>query len=192
MIPRDAHYPEIDRDLSGLLRAESLELFGVAEASQDAAQAEAEYGQWIAAGHGGSMEYLKRHARMKYHADRVLPRCRSVIVVGMNYFQPTGPVVSGAGRVARYAWGRDYHNALGKRLKRVVRELRARYPDESFRAFVDSSPLSERFFAERAGVGFTAKNTLSISSAYGSWFFLGEILSTAAYSSSPAQKKHGL
>jgi len=188
MIPRDAHYPQIDRDLSELLRAESLELFGVAAALQDAAHEEAEYGEWIAAGRGGSMEYLKRHARMKYHADRVLPGCRSVIVVGMNYFQPTGPVVSGAGRVARYAWGRDYHNAFGKRLKRVVRKLRARHPAESFRAFVDSSPLSERFFAERAGVGFTAKNTLTISSAYGSWFFLGEILSTAAYPPSPAQE----
>ena len=80
--------------------------------------------------------------------------------------------------MARYAWGRDYHNALGKRLKHAARALRERFPHDEFRAFVDASPLSERFFAERAGVGYTARNTLTISSAYGSWFFLGEILTT--------------
>ncbi|MCK4516893.1 MAG: tRNA epoxyqueuosine(34) reductase QueG, partial [Spirochaetaceae bacterium] len=192
MIPRNAHHPEDTRELSELLRAESLGLFGVAEAQQETARAETEYSRWITAGHNGSMEYLNRHAEMKYHPARVLPGCRSVMVVAMNYFQPSGPAASGvgaesdSGRVARYAWGRDYHNALGKRLKRVVRELRLRHPDETFRSFVDSSPLSERFFAERAGIGFTAKNTLTASSAYGSWFFLGEILSTVEYPPTPA------
>jgi len=198
MIPRDEYYPEGTRELSELLRSESLELFGIAEAEQEAARVETEYGRWIRAGHNGSMEYLNRHAEMKYHPARVLPGCRSVIVVAMDYFQPPGSAASAvgaasnSGRIARYAWGRDYHNALGKRLTRVVRELRARHPGEEFRSFVDSSPLSERFFAERAGIGFTARNTLTVSRAYGSWFFLGEILSTVEYPPTPAQKElHG-
>ncbi len=194
MVPRDANYAESTRELSELLRAESLELFGVAKAEQESARAETEYSRWITAGHNGSMEYLNRHAEMKYHPARVLPGCRSVVVVAMNYFQPAGSAASGvgagsdSGRIARYAWGRDYHNALGKRLKRVVRELRLRHPGETFRSFVDSSPLSERFFAEQAGIGFTAKNTLTVSSTYGSWFFLGEILSTVEYPPTPAQE----
>ena len=197
MIPREAYYPEVTRPLSELLRSESLELFGVAGAvgeTDESNEAQSQYDQWIAAGHNGSMEYLSRHADMKYRPERVLAGCRSVIVVGMNYFQPagsTGGVPLSArgepvGRVARYAWGRDYHNALGKRLKRVVRKLRADNPGEEFRSFVDSSPLSGRFFASRAGIGFTAKNTLTISSAYGSWFFLGEILSTVEYPRTPS------
>ncbi|MEE8441968.1 MAG: tRNA epoxyqueuosine(34) reductase QueG [Spirochaetia bacterium] len=188
MIPREAHYPAVTRELSDLLHKESLELIGVAGSEQDAAHAEAEYGRWVTAGHNGSMGYLSRHAALKYHPARVLPDCRSVIVVGMNYYQPTGPAAetASAGRVARYAWGRDYHSALGKRLKRAARKLHERYPGEEFKAFVDSSPLSERFFAERAGVGFTAKNTLTISSSYGSWFFLGEIMTTVDYPPTPA------
>ncbi|MEE8441843.1 MAG: tRNA epoxyqueuosine(34) reductase QueG [Spirochaetia bacterium] len=188
MILRDAHCPAVTRELSDLLQRESLELIGVAGPEQETAHAEAEYGEWVTAGHNGSMEYLSRHAGLKYHPARVLPGCRSVIVVGMNYYQPMGPAAKAAptGRVARYAWGRDYHNALGKRLKRVVRRLRERHSREDFRSFVDSSPLSERFFAERAGIGFTAKNTLTISSCYGSWFFLGEIVTTIEYPPTPA------
>lgn len=194
MASRDANYTESTRELSELLRSESLALFGVAEAEQESVRAETEYRGWITAGHNGSMECLNRHAEMKYHPARVLPGCRSVIVVAMNYFQPSGSAAPGvgaesdSGRIARYAWGRDYHNALGKRLKRVVRELRLRQPGETFRSFVDSSPLSERFFAERAGIGFTAKNTLTVSSTYGSWFFLGEILSTVEYPPTSAQE----
>ena len=178
----------ITRELAELLRAESLELFGVADAVQEVACAQAEYSQWITAGHNASMEYLSRHTGLKHHPARVLPGCQSVIVIGMNYYQPAGAEMSAAqaGRVARYAWGRDYHNALGKRLKRVARALRLLHPGEAFRSFVDSTPLSERFFAERAGIGFTAKNTLTVSSTYGSWFFLGEIVSTVRYPPTPA------
>jgi epoxyqueuosine reductase len=208
MMPRESHYPEITGPLSDLLRSESLELFGIAgavDAADDSVEAQSEYNQWISAGHHGEMEYLSRHAGMKYQPGRVLTGCRSVIVVGMNYYQAAAgdhaatdhaagdhAAPAPAGRVARYAWGRDYHNALGKRLKRVVQTLRAGNPGHQFRSFVDASPLSERFFASRAGIGFTAKNTLTISGAYGSWFFLGEILSTLEYPQTPSPEgAHG-
>ena len=197
MIPRHPYYPVIPAELETLLRAESLELFGVAEIpGPPATTEEREYGEWIRAGYQGGMDYLARNASMKHRPERVMPGCRSVVMVGLNYYQPLSgangaggtagagqPMHAGpaTGRVARYAWGRDYHNAFGKRLKRVVRSLRERYPEERFRAFVDASPLSERFLAARAGIGFTAKNTLTITGAYGSWFFLGEILATLPY-----------
>lgn len=100
--------------------------------------------------------------------------------------EPAGPLSGGAagevrGRIARYAWGRDYHKVLGKRLRRIARRLAEEHPEHSFRHFTDSAPLAERYYAERAGVGFTARNTLSISGEFGSWFILGEILSTVEY-----------
>ncbi|TVQ19021.1 MAG: tRNA epoxyqueuosine(34) reductase QueG [Spirochaetaceae bacterium] len=195
MIPRAAHFPDPGTELRDALATIDLELFGVAavDADTDAAKhAVHEYRQWIASGLHGEMDYLARHEPMKYAPQQILPGCRSVIVVGCNYYQaPAAPSDSGergareTGRVARYAWGRDYHNALGKRLKRAVATLRRMHPTDEFRPFVDASPLSERFFAERAGVGFTARNTLTISGAYGSWFFLGEILTTRDYDPTP-------
>ena len=229
MIPRESYFPRTDAELDELLAAEDLCLLGVADAADpvaattdsgvkraadaspgaapSAAASQAEYDEWIRLGHHGEMDYLARHAWLRYAPADVLGGCASVIIVGMNYYQEpardhatmdappangrgTAPLATG--RVARYAWGRDYHNALGKRLRRVVKELRRRYPGEEFRPFVDASPLSERFFAERAGVGYTARNTLTISSAYGSWFFLGEILSTRAYAASGLDSpRHG-
>ena len=198
MIPREDHFPRIAPDIEALLQAEELMLFGVAalddEALRSAAkQAGAEHARWIAAGRHGEMTYLARNAGLAYAPGKVLPGCRSVLVVGCNYYQaPRRAADEGSGRVARYAWGRDYHNALGKRMRRTVRRLRERYPAETFRPFVDASPLAERFFASRAGIGYTARNTLTISSAYGSWFFLGEILTTLALpSTAVAEPRHG-
>lgn len=170
--------PAVPHALATLLESEGLELAGIAPADTPADREKREYREWIASGRNGEMEYLRRHAPMKYRASLVLPGCRSVVVVGMSYFQSAHDVPAQSGRVAQYAWGRDYHNALGKRLRRIVRTLRKHHPAHSFRSLVDASPLSERFFAEKAGIGFTGKNTLLISSRYGSWFFLGTILTT--------------
>lgn len=197
MIPRAAHLPDPGAELRGLLTDIDLELFGVAAVGANRESDERavdEYRRWVAEGHHGEMTYLARNEPMKYAPERILPGCRSVIVVGCNYYQEATAVADGTdcgagtrttGRVARYAWGRDYHNALGKRLRRAVAALRRDHPDDEFRSFVDASPLSERFFAERAGIGFTARNTLTISGAYGSWFFLGEILTTRDYEPTP-------
>jgi epoxyqueuosine reductase len=218
VIPREAHFPRIEPSLAAALQSRDLELMGVvtlppetadppsdavsageaagpaaragaASLADAAARAAAEYASWIAAGHHGEMRYLERHDRMKYAPEQVLPGCRSVVIVGMNYYQERRGKATGEpeGRIARYAWGRDYHNALGKRLRSVVRELASVYPQDRFRSFVDASPLSERFFAEHADVGYTGRNTLTISSAYGSWFFLGEILTTHAFAPTPPQ-----
>jgi epoxyqueuosine reductase len=223
VIPREDFFPQIDARLAALFTAEELHLFGVAAvpaepeaptrigpwerlsgdgttgsapvpgAAASAGEARAQYDAWIRAGQHGEMGYLERNAKLKYAPREVLGGCRSVLVVGCNYFQnPRQDPEPRTGRVARYAWGRDYHNALGKRLKRIVRALRERYPGEEFRSFVDASPLSERFFAERAGIGYTARNTLTISSAYGSWFFIGEILTTLELEPTPlTEPRHG-
>ncbi|HUX51058.1 MAG TPA: tRNA epoxyqueuosine(34) reductase QueG [Spirochaetia bacterium] len=191
MIARNPFRPAIPQELSGLFEALGIELAGVADCAPAEVE-EQEYRRWLERRYHGTMAYLERHAPMKYHPEVLLPGCRSVLAVGINYFQDRSPDEKGTGRIARYAWGRDYHRVLGKRLKQAVRVLRERYPNGEFRSFTDATPLAERFYAERAGIAFTGKNTLSISSSYGSWFLIGEILSTVPFSpSGRAGKSHG-
>lgn len=191
MIARHPWYPQVDPELAELVRAEGLTLMGVA-AADDAPGPEAEYEQWIASGRHGSMDYLARHAGLKYRPSALVPGCRSILFVAINYYQRAPEWRPGTGRVARYAWGRDYHKELGKRLKRIARRLGERYPGETFRAFTDATPLAERHYAEQAGIAFTGRHTLLINGELGSWFVVGEILSTREWRpSEPAAGRHG-
>ena len=90
-----------------------------------------------------------------------------------------------AGRVAQYAWGRDYHKLLRARLRSLVRRLAEHYPGERFRTGVDATPLLEAHHAVAAGVGFRGKHTLAINGEHGSWFFIGEVLTTLAIAPTP-------
>lgn len=202
MIPREAWSPPVPDDVAALFRNEGLTLVGIADADA-APELETEFKAWLSEQRQGSMKWLSEHAELKYRPESMLAGCRSVLVVALNYYQ-AAPWARGdnnatpagargpAGRIARYAWGRDYHKVIGKRLLRVVRALQEAYPEESFRSFTDATPLAERYFAERAGASFTARNTLSISSAFGSWFLIGEILSTKDFGvSEPSNGRHG-
>ena len=91
-----------------------------------------------------------------------------------------------AGRIAQYAWGRDYHKLLRARLRSLVRRLEEQYPGERFRTGVDATPLLEAHHAVAAGVGFRGKHTLAINGEHGSWFFIGEVLTTLAIAPTPA------
>lgn len=167
---------------------------GVVAAQHDRGTEE-RYRRWLAAGRHGSMAYLERHAPFKANPGALLPGCRSVLMVALGYYQtpergwmkPGQDAGAGtfesrpaSGRVAQYAWGRDYHKLLGGRLRKLVRALADRYPDEQFRTGVDATPLLEAHHAVAAGVGFRGKHTLAINGEHGSWFFIGEVLTTLA------------
>ncbi len=149
-------------------------------ALSSAARMQAVYDDWIISGFHGQMDYLARHAGQKYHPEHLLPGAKSLIQVLMPYYRARSwnPLPAGRGRVARYAWGRDYHKVLKKRLTAVCRELAAAFPGEEFRAFVDSGPLDERYFARMASLGGIGRNGLLIHPRFGSWIFLGEILTS--------------
>lgn len=185
------YYPEVPEELKRLFGSEGLALLGVADAVVNE-EGEREYADWIDRNFHGSMEYLERHRHAKFRPSELLNGCRSILVVGLNYYQPAGTPGAGQGRVARYAWGRDYHKVLGKRLLRIRRRLEELYPGERFRNFTDATPLAERYYAQAAGIGFQGRNTLLISTQYGSWFLLGEILSTRHFPpSAPVEGRHG-
>lgn len=170
--------PRAPAEIAAAFSAEGLEVSGVADAVR-LPEDERRYHEWIKRGHHGSMAYLERHAPAKHEPSRILPGCVSIIFAAVSYAQsPPRRLLPGHGRVSMYAWGRDYHNALGKRLKRVVRRLERSYPHHRFSSGTDSTPLAERAYARRAGIGFSGRNTLLIHPRFGSSFFVGEILST--------------
>ncbi len=192
MIVQEPWWPCVPAEIEKFFLEESLTLFGVVDA-EPSPENEETYRQWLTNGFHGTMEFMERHAHAKFRPDAILPGARSIIFAGINYYQKR-PAQSGsrgdAGLMARYAWGRDYHKELGKRLKRIVRRLDKQFPSEQFRAFTDATPLSERHYAERAGIGFTGRHTLLINGAYGSWFFLGEILSTKYFAAGEEAEAH--
>lgn len=144
---------------------------------------EREYQEFVASGHHGDMQFLAEFAPLKYRAETLLPGCRSVLMFGLNYYREDSIDLSSSsdgasGRVARYGRGRDYHKTFGKKLLHIQKRLEQAYLDDAFRKFTDSGPLAERSFAAASGACVTGRNTLSISPLFGSYFFLGEILST--------------
>ena len=164
-------------------RSHRLDLCGVV-AVPVAARSEGEverqaYRAYLASGHHGDMSYLERHEAGKLQPQHLLPACRALVVVGMGYHQRDEQPTAAGGRVARYAWGRDYHKVLSSRLRGLAADLQDAAPGSAVRVASDATPLLETYYAERAGVGFRGKHTLVISRPYGSWFFIGEVLTTA-------------
>jgi epoxyqueuosine reductase len=135
---------------------------------------------WLAEGRHGSMAWMERTADVRIDPGHpgMLPGARSVLVLAAPYAragdEATGPA---PGRVARYARGRDYHNVLGKRARKLARHLRER--GHAARASVDAMPVFERAWAQRAGVGFIGKNCCLIVPGLGSHLFLACVITTA-------------
>jgi epoxyqueuosine reductase len=139
-------------------------------------KAELDITKWLAEGHQAEMAWLNvARTRLATRPKELLPEAQSLIVVGVSY-RTAEPDGGPGGRVARYAWGRDYHDALKSRLKLLEAFLaaRAQRPVRS-RIFVDSGPLVERDAAVRAGLGFRGKNT-NLLTSIGSFVFLGALL----------------
>ena len=138
--------------------------------------------EWIEAGHSGEMQYMKERLHAYEHPRHVMDGAVSVLMLGMNY-QTRRPSPSGAGhgRIARYAWGtEDYHDLIHSRLKQLKRFAITLGDIDGMpifaRGVVDTAPLLEREFAQLAGLGWAAKNTMLINPKQGSWFFLAALL----------------
>jgi epoxyqueuosine reductase len=142
----------------------------------------ADLAEWIAQGRHASMDWMERTAMKRGDPERVLPECRSVVVVALDYLaeEKTESPQRPSGRVSRYAQGRDYHRVLEKKLRKLARFIdQVTQPPQPSRPFCDHGPVMERQWAERAGIGFRGKNTLLIRPDAGSWFFLGGVLTQA-------------
>ena len=142
--------------------------------------------EWLRRGFHGTMAWMARDPARRADPRVVLPGCRSIIVVGMNY--DTGYRATegrGYGRIARYAWGNDYHRVLGDRLALLEAKLREWVPGVLTRSYVDTGPIMEKAWAEQAGLGWIGKHSNLVSAEHGSWLVLGEILTTLALPPDP-------
>ena len=177
--------------LSSLISAArecGLEIVGVLdlEDAQQVLDAQKEYlQQWQARGWSGEMSYMQRPAELLTNLRNLLPEVRSIVSFVVPYSTAEDialaqqPCPIGFGRVARYAWGRDYHRVLPKRMKRLVNEIQARHADGkklAWRVFSDAVPLLERALVVGSRLGFFGKNTMVIRPGHGSFSFLCEVL----------------
>ena len=136
---------------------------------------------WLSAARAGEMHYLRRHHHIRNDPRNLIEGARSVIVTATNYHQePPSPEDKRVrGRVAMYAWGEDYHIVAKRRLRTLVDRLRAALTEPFLaRVCVDTVPILERELAAMAGVGWIGKNTMVLHQDLGSYFFLGEIVTT--------------
>jgi epoxyqueuosine reductase len=135
---------------------------------------------WLDSGYAGTMAYLHRGREERLDPAKALPGARSMIAVALNYYQGAVPCEESWKPVARYAWGRDYHDFMTARLESLLAFLKSvAGPDVSGRVYVDTGRVLERDLAARAGLGWIGKNTMLIHPKLGSWFFIGVILTTA-------------
>lgn len=136
--------------------------------------------RWLAQGYHGAMEWMSHNPQRRSNPSEVLESCRSIISVGMNYWTDvSADERPGNGRIARYAWGRDYHRVFRKKLKNLEREIKEIEPTCHTRRYVDTGPVMEKFWAWQAGLGWIGKHSNLVSPTFGSWLLLGEILTTA-------------
>jgi epoxyqueuosine reductase len=181
-----------------VLKAEALRLgfagVGVARVDGDddgAAAGAAHYRAWLARGDQGEMDWIERMVEERSHPRALWPAARSLVAVAWNYHRPDEPDGRLAG-FARYARGRDYHRAVGSRLKALARFARERWPGCEARTSVDTGPFLERTWAERAGLGFIGKHTNLIHRGAGNWALLGElVLDVALVPDAPSERRCG-
>lgn len=140
--------------------------------------------EWLKQGYHGDMAYMADHGNKRYTPTALVPGTARVISVRMDYrTAPDNPHQALANRetayVTRYALGRDYHKLIRKRLAILAKQIDDAVQGYDYRAFVDSAPVLERALAQRAGLGWMGKNTMIIHPKAGSFFFLGEIFTSA-------------
>lgn len=136
---------------------------------------ETKYLDWISQNCHADMTYLERNIDKRLDPRLLVEGAKSIISVTLNYFPPE-KLPADAPQFAYYAYGEDYHDVVRGKLNQLFGFIQERFPCVSGRAFSDSAPVLERFWAARAGLGFIGKNTLLISPRRGSYFFLGELI----------------
>jgi epoxyqueuosine reductase len=157
-------------------KAMGFHLVGVAAIDSAAIDTTAErLEQWLALGYQAEMKWMTNPRRSDPRL--VLPGVRSIIAVALNYYQPQArPTGDQYAKISRYAWGKDYHKVLEKKLKQLTQWLQSSSPHSTFRFYTDTGPIGDKVWAEAAGLGWIGKNGNLITRQYGSWVFLGEIL----------------
>ena len=178
------------------IRAQALALgfdavgFAAAELAEDTKR---RFRAFLAAGEHGDMDWLEAKADRRADPRVLWPEARSVVVLAMNYTPAIDPLAPLArrdrGTVSVYAQGRDYHDVLKSRLKRLA-DWMQRTTGAPVKVFVDTAPVMEKPLAERAGIGWQGKHSNLVSRKFGSWLFLGEVFTALDLPPDEAEADH--
>ena len=155
---------QVGFDYCGISKAEFLK--------EEASRVES----WLKNKHHGKMDYMARHLEKRLDPSRLVEGAKSVISLLFNYYPEEFLPEKDNFKIAKYAYGRDYHLVINKKLKEFLTELTNRIGGIHGRAFVDSAPVLERQLAAKSGLGWIGKNTLLINKAQGSYFFIAELI----------------
>ena len=132
--------------------------------------------EWLQESRHGKMTYMERNAEKRLDPRKLVPGARSVISLLYNYAPEVDIFRNRSLKVARYAYGEDYHVVVRSKLKQLFAAMQAKIGQIEGRVFTDSAPVHERAWAQRAGLGWMGRNTLLLRKGVGSFFFLGEII----------------
>jgi epoxyqueuosine reductase len=170
-MPKPIEYSVIVKDKA---RQFGFDFCGIAAANRlddDARRLEA----WLNKGYHGKMAYMENHFELRIDPRKLVPGARSVITLLKNYYPEKKPV-DHAPRIAKYAWGKDYHEVIRSQLNDFLVELRSVIGEIQGRGFVDSAPVLERTWAQKSGLGWIGKNGNLINKSSGSFFFIATLI----------------
>lgn len=164
-------------NIKATIRTQGFDLVGVASIAPPH-EIRSFYQEWIDKGYMGSLSYIERNLERRTDPTQVLPGAQAVIMMAMNYFSKDHrkPENGSYGRIAKYARGEDYHKVHERMALELIPKLEQAYPGHQFRFYVDYGPLAERYYAQRAGLGFVGKNCNLITKEFGSWVYLSGII----------------
>lgn len=180
------------QQISLIIKQKALELgfdaYGIAQAGALTTQ-QPILSEWLANGYHAKMSYMAGHFDKRIDPRLLVPGAQSVIVVALNYFPAASQAAGTTYKVARYAYGKDYHVVIKEKLERLARALTEMAGGHQYRVFTDSAPVLERSWAQAAGLGNHGKNTCLILPRKGSYYFLGELITDAVLEPDEAFKK---
>ena len=134
------------------------------------------FDEWIDKGYYATMEWIKNRSDERKNIFNYFPEAKSVISVGMNYFSGNASDISKDCKISNYAWGDDYHILLKNKIYELLKYIKTMHPDIKSRVCVDTSPILDKVWAQKGGIGWQGKHTNLINREYGSWLFLGELI----------------
>ena len=154
---------ELGFDYCGIAKAKPLD--------DDARRLES----WLNKGMHGTMKYMENHFELRVDPTKLVPGAKSVITLLLNYF-PAEHQQTGSPKVAKYAYGSDYHEVIRTKLHQLLAKLKTQFGEVNGRGFVDSAPVLERSWAQRSGLGWIGKNGNLINKESGSFFFIATLI----------------
>lgn len=132
--------------------------------------------EWLSRGYQGKMQYMENHFEKRLDPTQLVPGAKSVVTLMYNYYTDEKQEDETAPKIAKYAYGKDYHFVVKDKLRELLHLINEEIGAVSGRCFVDSAPVMERQWAAKSGLGWTGKNTLLIHPKAGSFFFLAELI----------------